>query len=475
MRKWQEALKKLGKRKEHASVSLLACICLAGILTLESVLLPASRLRYFEAQIPDFVNMQLKTILASYKRPLFKRYALLAFDKQSEGKDELLALVGKQADTYHFQAEVEAEKSLSETDVLQTEVLQYMKPRWPLAMLQTFKQRFLELKKGLQANSQALTVIGKDVDLVKGKLDSLQQTKGKDKAKWKKLLAMGLEKALDYCFDGYSEYKNLAEQSMLNTEAISSFTNLFNLAKQTMDSLTKLNLPMLDDILINEYLLAFLSSAVRNQTTALPSSNKLSSNLTGRNQSFQSLSFADPYELEACMSMFNGKAAYLQVQTEIFALRFALQFVAVRQNKTQQAIFLGVGKIIELACLIFAITISAEAVCQFLTAVEAAIRAFKELKILKAGRTLGLLPNELVKTYVLPKELATFQHDYFDYARLFLLLMTRKHRLNKLYKAIKANLPADFYCQIRAKVNWQVPKWTFQQGQYQAQLTYLKN
>ena len=76
---------------------------------------------------------------------------------------------------------------------------------------------------------------------------------------------------------------------------------------------------------------------------------------------------------------------------------------------------------------------------------------------------------------MLPKELATFQHDYFDYARLFLLLTTRKHRLNKLYKAIKANLPADFYCQIRAKVNWQVPKWTFQQGQYQAQLTYLKN
>lgn len=469
------ASRRNNEKRELASISLLASICLAAILTLESVLLPASFLRKFEAAVPDYVNLQLQTVLASYKRDLFKRYALMAFNKSEARTSELDKLVAKQARSYQFTAQIRAKQALGEAKILKKAILKYMKPRMPLAALRTFHRRFTELRKCLTAQKKDLAKLGKDADEVKNKLDKLkkQATMPKTKSKWQKLLAQGLDKALDYCFDGYSQFKELASSSNIHTETVASFAKLFNQAKQILDNLEKVSIPGLDDILLNEYLLGFLSSAVRNLQAKIPASNQISDNLTLRKQIFQSLSFSSPYELENCMSFFNGQSAYLQVQTQIFAIRLALQVVAVRQNKTQQAVFLAISEIIALAAALLGIPIAPELVKHFLTAITAGIRAFKDLRNLQAGKMLALVPAEIVQKNNLPKQMAKFQHDYFDYARLFLLLTKQSHRLQQLYKAIQANLPGDYYCQTSIKTSWQAPKWTFHKSNYQSELAYI--
>lgn len=477
MQRWLKACKKVMNIKNTGSISLLASICLAAVLTLEAILLPAGFLRYFEAQVPDYVNMQLQTVLASYNREMFKRYALLAFTASEARTTELNGLFGERAKSYNFQAEIKVKERLKEPDILHKSVLNYMKPRLPLAAFKAIAKRFTEFKQCLDASKKDLVQIGKDADSVQDKLHTLKQvtTKNQEDSKLKRLFALGLDKALDYCFDGYSQFKELKRRSNVQIETVASFANIFNTAQALLQHLEEIQLPLLDDVLLNEYLIAFLSSGVRNQKQKIPASNRISNNLTGRKQEFQSLKFSSPYELEACMSFFNGHAAYLQVQTEIFALRFALQFAAIWQNKTQQATFRTIATLISLACALFGFTVPPEAVQHFLTAVMAGIRSFQDLQVLQAGKMLPLLPTTLAETANLSKKLADFQHDYFDYARLFLLLTKREHRLVQLYNAISKNIPGDYYCTALIKSKWCAPKGIYKESNYQSKLSYLSS
>lgn len=475
MQRWLKACKKLKSVNNAGSISLLASICLAAILTLEAILLPAGFLRYFEAQVPDYVNMQLQTVLASYSREMFKRYALMAFTSSEARTTELSDLVGKRAQNYKFHAEIKVKESFKEPNILHKSVLNYMKPRLPLATFKAITKRFTEFKQCLDISKKDLVQIGKDADTVQDKLHALKQvtTKTQEESKLKRLFALGLDKALDYCFDGYSQFKELKQRSNIQTETVANFANIFNTAQDLLQHLERIQLPLLDDVLLNEYLIAFLSSGVRNQKQKIPASNMISHNLTGRKQEFQSLKFSSPYELEACMSFFNEHAAYMQVQTEIFALRFALQLAAIWQNKTEQATFRTIATLISLACALFGFPVTPEAVQHFLTAVMAGIRSFQDLQVLQAGKVLPLLPAAIAKTANLSKSLANFQHDYFDYARLFLLLTKREHRLVRLYNAISKNVPGDYYCTALIKCHWRAPKGIYKESNYQSQLSYL--
>lgn len=462
------------RQLEKGSVSLLFCLILSGVMTLEAVLLPAARLRYFEAAVPDLANMQLQQVLASYKRPLYERYALAAFTESDNNSDAFMYMTRKQQQSYCIKAKAESLDSLSSTNVLKQEIMQYMKPRWPLALINNFKQRFQDLK-GAFGNSNSCIEAAKSADGVKNRLDDVRkkvaetedeikqeksspQTEDAEKKtksnRLQKLLQKGLLKALDYCFDGYAQMRHLQAESKLDSQTVSSFVAMFNAAEGIMQKLQSLQVPLADTILLDEYLISFLACAVRNQEQSIPNDNKISHNYTGRRQLFHSLSFSSPYELEACMAFAGGKAAYYQVQTEIFAIRLALQFFAIKHDKVKQSLYLAWGEIIALAAALFGIPVSATAICNFLTAVAAACAAFTDLKKLQGGHTLPLLPEHFVKAGGISGKLAKFPHDYLDYARLFLLFNSQEHKLQRFYQALQANQPGKYYCTTSLLISW---------------------
>lgn len=143
------------------SVTVFVSIALSVIIAFSGLMVDLSRLRAGEKHARAAVQLSVQSALTQYHAPLKENYGLMAMGHSQE---ELQAMIGELleknlavenqympglTDLYGFQVEsvtVTPIFNLTETDVLQQQITQYMKYRAPTAMVGSFLEKLKSLK-----------------------------------------------------------------------------------------------------------------------------------------------------------------------------------------------------------------------------------------------------------------------------------------------------------------------------------------
>lgn len=558
----QRSLQIAFNKNEEASVTVFTALALVGILTLFTVLLPASQLRLLESRLPDLVNLQLQQILASYHRPLLDRYGLTAYPESALNTKQLERMLDKDYDNYAFVSAVSPQEPLLTSKFLEREVLHYMRPRAPLGAFLLIKKRFsqfYEAMKSQAAKAQELLNIGETAEAAKAALKRLQAFAGEAeeqkidqelfersnnvapdllmpeygegitavgditslgyiapltgikplkyshfteaadylqngnmrmfgtvtsrylqksgdtvgdfiKNKLRELVAKGVLKALEKFSDGYAQLETLAENNLSGGQGVTNFAVLFNTLHGLYDKLQNSGVMPIDNLLLNEYIISFCSSSVRNGTRSIPADNKISNNLSWRGKSFQSLTYSSPDEAEECAALLGASHARLQIHTQVFLLRFGVRFFALRADKVLCATYRVFANLLAALLHLFALPLPPDAIFNCFLIIDAGIRAFGDLQVLLSGKSMRLLPTELTNV---PRSIAAFEHDYLDYLRLFLLFGEREYKLQRLAMIIAANVKERaLYSAVKMRVGYNGSQRFGRPRAYETTLTY---
>ncbi len=276
--------------------------------------------------------------------------------------------------------------------------------------------------------------------------ESESENQGKERDEEKKSEDKQEKLSAFLSLEGKRESLDESAAEVFGQETLKRWTRAENVLDEAQDlyrQVTSAPVPVLDQLLINEYILGMCSSQVRNQDKRVPSSNGLSSNYTWRMKTYNQQKYASDCEIEEILTGMKPGLAKMMIKGSIFCLRLPGHALAVRGEPVRMGAYRATGILISALGAIFSIPIPVEAVVSMQVFIEASRRSIQDLRQLLAGESIPLYGAK-----------NKIQVDYHDFLRIFLILLPERMKLERLARCIQKNTKTDFYTAVDSSASW---------------------
>ncbi len=473
------------KKKEVAAISLVFAILMPLFFSLIYISFAFIERCVTEYDVARLLKTSGKIILSSYSRELWHEYGLLAVAEEDIQLGLIYEEIDKLSNRICKTIEYELKDPLLQADILEQQILDYMKIRAPVLLADDFMEKISSA-----AAERELLFGGSASEALKYRL----QTNNADEKYLEgqaglKLLMENQENPLAQQDSGDVSYLNLKEgegesietdidfseikpfltgftkkilpvYEALGTEDISSDDGYrpANLGKLTarIDNLLDFSVhPSLESLYLGEYALLYFPAYI-NIERRMDGNYEL---FTPSGLSLHDLAEERALELEQIVSGLSAKrAAERFCDYLILGFRFVPQYLSAFKNTSLQNKYQSWSEIISQLIVILSlgqITIPAETLSYFVQAAHCLYLAQKDLNHLKQGYGLPFWPEYSAQVYGNPAAWGKVQFFYRDYLRLYMLSKQSHQLAESMLPLIKKNINKSVYTRalVSAEIN----------------------
>lgn len=479
------------KKKEVAAISLVFAILMPLFFSLNYISFALIERCVTEYDVARLLKSSGKIILSSYSRELWNEYGLLAVAEEDIQLDLIYEEIEKFSNRICKTIEYELKEPLLQADILEQQILDYMKIRAPVLLADDFMEKISSaaaereilfagsaseaLKYRLQTNNADEKYLEGQAGLkvlMENQENPLGEQSSGDVSYSEEAKDESIDDDIDFFeikpfLTGFTK-RILPVYEALGTENITPEDGYrpanFGQLTARIDNLLDFSVhPNLKSLYLGEYALLHFPAYI-NIERRMDGNYEL---FTPSGLSLQDLSEERALELEQIVSGLSGKrAAERFCDYLILGFRFVPQYLSAFKNISLQNKYQSWSEIISQLIVVLSlgqITIPAETLSYFVQAAHCLYLAQKDLNHLKQGYGLAFWPEYSAQVYGNPEAWGKVQFFYRDYLRLYMLSKQSHLLAESILRLVRKNINKSVYTKalVQAEINQRSLQYEF--------------
>lgn len=481
-------------KNKDASISIMAAILIPAILFMSLGIADASKIINEQLKIDRLMKLYGDFQLSNYDRNLYERYGLFGFEEN----DQLDYLINENLKSENVAQEINSNvfQDIYEPEILKNQINSFSATRVPIRIFNEVKNRLTEISSDNKLFSfDGLKESVKRIEEAIGKIGLSKKNKeigSNNKEIANKIPSISINKKFnkinyyDYFRRNITNEKIYLEKSnsdnTLDKEAVGNwndFLKSLDYAKSIdkeinenndsksesgfllsiIENIEKIHelskkdfVAPIDKLILLEYTVNQFNSHVRGPDTAHANYKTL----TGQDMS--KLDFNETHEAEQILLAVENKYIAMGIiNTFIYSTRILSNYFLINNDvgkmSTKRAIAGGISGAIAILTLGLVI-IDVESIAQILVLLDSVVKAFDDLKSIKAGEKIALVGNS--NSNILNVEI-----DYIDYLRFLGLFRSINKQYFVMSKIIKSNMSKDYYTKVTFNCDYSNKFWSY--------------